>query len=140
MECLEITETVTPGDSTVDNTVELSGTDSGLSNLLPAEVQSCGWSKFGPWSECSLSCGGGLQIRLRQPSGDQADLVECKAARREARWCNPAPCPLTPPAVSTTTTTTTATTTTTTTTAALSFNLLQCIIQFISIYYIFYTR
>ena len=33
------------------------------SNNLIADEESCNWTKFGPWSQCSQSCGGGLQIR-----------------------------------------------------------------------------
>ena len=59
-------------------------------NNLITDEESCTWTKFGPWSQCSQSCGGGLQIRLRRTDGESR---YCKEGRREARWCNTQSCP-----------------------------------------------
>jgi hypothetical protein len=49
------------------------------------EIGDCIWSKFGPWSECTKSCGKGSQIRLRS-----SDI--CSKRDAEKRFCNEENC------------------------------------------------
>ena len=78
---------------------------------------SCSWSAWGGWSQCSRSCGGGRQVRVRQGGGR-----DCRATDRERRVCHQASCPVrnirgrNTRRTTTTTTTTTSTTTIRTTT------------------------
>ena len=62
-----------------------------LANSLPVDG---GWSDNDDWSECSVSCGGGLQSRVRscnnpKPANGGAD---CKGDAKEERPCNTNPC------------------------------------------------
>ena len=53
-----------------------------------------GWNSFEEWSECSATCGGGRQIRIRtctnpRPAHGGAD---CLGEKREAKSCNTQSC------------------------------------------------
>lgn len=53
-----------------------------------------GWTDFGPFGECSATCGGGMQERSRTctnppPSGGGA---QCSGSAKETRACNTEPC------------------------------------------------
>ena len=56
---------------------------------MPVEFE-----EWGPWTECSTTCGGGKQARQRTckiPEG--ADAVNCVGVLKEVRECNNNPCP-----------------------------------------------
>jgi len=49
-----------------------------------------GWGKFGPWGECSVSCGGGTKMKTRKcdspaPSNGGKD---CKGKSVKTKRCN----------------------------------------------------
>ena len=53
-----------------------------------------GWSSFGSYGDCSVSCGAGVSIRSRsctkpKPSGDGS---YCTGDAYETRKCTPSPC------------------------------------------------
>ena len=53
----------------------------------------CEWDRFGPWNECSTSCGEGLQsrkrnIRKRERNGGRP----CRGSETQARGCDNGPC------------------------------------------------
>uniref|UniRef100_A0A8C7P4P8 Adhesion G protein-coupled receptor B1b n=1 Tax=Oncorhynchus mykiss TaxID=8022 RepID=A0A8C7P4P8_ONCMY len=48
-----------------------------------------GWNGWGRWSECSMECGGGVQVRSRACHPE--DSV-CEGVVEEGRACNPQPC------------------------------------------------
>jgi len=53
-----------------------------------------GWSKYGDWSECSVTCGAGQQERVRTctnppPSNGGA---QCSGSNKETRKCDKGPC------------------------------------------------
>ncbi|CAH3043762.1 unnamed protein product [Pocillopora meandrina] len=55
-----------------------------------------GWSSFGPWGQCSATCGGGTQERSRTctnppPSGGGA---QCVGPSKETQACNTHECPV----------------------------------------------
>lgn len=62
--------------------------------MLSAAVNG-GWSSFGPWGQCSATCGGGTQERSRTctnppPSGGGA---QCVGPSKETQACNTHECP-----------------------------------------------
>ena len=59
------------------------------------DEKECRYSEFGPWSECSLSCGGGMQIRVRTIQSG-AEFATCGRKMREGRICNTQSCPIIP--------------------------------------------
>lgn len=48
-----------------------------------------GWGEWGPWGPCSVSCGGGQQIRTRQCDRGNG---ECEGTGKMARACGTQPC------------------------------------------------
>ena len=72
-------------------------------NAVPDKVdeKECQYSEFGPWSECTLSCGGGMQIRVRTIQAG-AEFATCRRKMREGRMCNTNKCPVIPEEDSTT--------------------------------------
>ena len=46
------------------------------------------WSKWGAWSECSYSCGGGIRQRSRTCRGG----TNCVGLRQEEEGCNTQQC------------------------------------------------
>jgi hypothetical protein len=69
-------------------------------NTQPCPVpEDCVASDFGPWSECSVPCGGGWQSQTRVPiSGPNYGGRPCSQLyeMRRQRPCNPQPCNMTP--------------------------------------------
>ncbi|KAH3791376.1 hypothetical protein DPMN_144860, partial [Dreissena polymorpha] len=72
-----------------------SGNDTMACNSEPCPVHG-GWSPWGQYGECSVSCNGGLRRRYRQcdspsPSNDGRP---CPGRSDEAETCNQVPCPV----------------------------------------------
>lgn len=64
-----------------------------------------GWTKWGSYSPCSKTCGGGTHFRERsctnpRPANGGAD---CAGSAKETSDCNTQACPTTPPPTTTTT-------------------------------------
>ena len=55
-----------------------------------------GWSDFGDWGECSVSCGGGIQERIRTCTNPPPALggKDCDGDSKEERKCNTEACPV----------------------------------------------
>ncbi|XP_035650839.1 adhesion G protein-coupled receptor B1-like [Oncorhynchus keta] len=62
--------------------------DTGREIVRDAEIIK-GWSGWGRWSECSMECGGGVQVRSR---ACQPEDSVCEGVVEEGRACNPQPC------------------------------------------------
>ena len=58
-------------------------------NTVEDDKEECGYGPFGSWSQCSVSCGGGVQIRLKHAIKKK---IFCKEVIRELRWCNSEKC------------------------------------------------
>ncbi|WKX88586.1 hypothetical protein Q1695_008326 [Nippostrongylus brasiliensis] len=58
---------------------------------LPPISSPVGWSEWGPWSECSASCGGGTYTRTRT-CNNQCSSCVCVGVALESRPCNTEPC------------------------------------------------
>ena len=52
------------------------------------------WTEWTNWTECSLSCGGGTQQRIRGCVLPKSDELTCDGDMREIRTCNSDPCPV----------------------------------------------
>ncbi|XP_038045102.1 SCO-spondin-like [Patiria miniata] len=55
-----------------------------------------GWSTWFPWSDCDVSCGGGMQVRTRlcnSPAPDPDSMLVCEGAQNQTRSCNTEVCP-----------------------------------------------
>ncbi|XP_063690486.1 uncharacterized protein LOC134823063 [Bolinopsis microptera] len=68
--------------------------------LLTVELNVCpvdgGWSDYGEWSECSVTCGGGSQSRTRtctEPASAHGG-TECVGENTETQPCNTESCPI----------------------------------------------
>ena len=58
-----------------------------------ADVE-CLWSGFSDWSDCSSSCGEGLQARKRKVlQSSQNEGLDCVGQAEEKRKCQSEPCP-----------------------------------------------
>ena len=54
----------------------------------------CYWEEYGPWSECSKSCGEGLRIRIRKKGEEEAGKGKpCEGQEEERETCLVAECP-----------------------------------------------
>ncbi|KAJ7370527.1 Hemicentin-1 [Desmophyllum pertusum] len=64
-------------------------------NILPCPVNG-GWSPFGRWGSCSLTCGGGIQDRLRACNNPLPAFggTPCDGPDVESRFCHLFPCPV----------------------------------------------
>ena len=51
------------------------------------------WSDWSLWSECSRSCGGGRQSRMRECLTEGAAKLNCTGDVVELKDCNTHPCP-----------------------------------------------
>ena len=71
---------------------------------LKTESQNCntdecpvdgGWSEFGEWSECSATCGGGIQSRTRSCTNPVRAHggTDCEGVGKENQSCNTQKCP-----------------------------------------------
>lgn len=60
-----------------------------------AASQNCVWKSWGPWAECSESCGGGEQARSRSVKQEAgANGKPCDGSSSEERECGNDPCPV----------------------------------------------
>lgn len=50
------------------------------------------WMSWGSWGECSVTCGGGIQLRNRSCDGPYYNGEECKGSEGKKR-CNSHHCP-----------------------------------------------
>ncbi|XP_076805658.1 uncharacterized protein LOC143449371 [Clavelina lepadiformis] len=50
------------------------------------------WSEWKEWSICSVTCGGGIQTRLRQCVSRSDEAIECPGSPAEERACQTTPC------------------------------------------------
>ncbi|PFX32412.1 Hemicentin-1 [Stylophora pistillata] len=64
-------------------------------NTLPCPVDG-GWSSFGEWGSCSLTCGGGVQDRQRTCTNPPPAHSgrPCDGSSVETRFCKQFPCPV----------------------------------------------
>eukprot|EP00731_Ephydatia_muelleri_P026831 Em0018g931a len=62
--------------------------DSALTILQPT------WGEWSNWTECSRSCGGGRQSRVRECLSDGRKSLNCTGNRVEVRACNTQCCPV----------------------------------------------
>ncbi|PAA54099.1 hypothetical protein BOX15_Mlig015709g1 [Macrostomum lignano] len=63
---------------------------------IPACPVNGGWGAWGQWGDCSLSCGGGNQLRSRQCDSPrpQNGGGACVGTASDGRQCNTDPCPI----------------------------------------------
>lgn len=66
-----------------------------LCNTLPCPVDG-GWSLFGEWGSCSLTCGSGVQDRQRTCTNPSPAFGgrPCDGSSMETRFCQQFPCPV----------------------------------------------
>ena len=57
------------------------------------EIEICEASEWGPWGECSKSCGGGIQYSNRFPLNSEYTEYDCGSLTR-SRVCNSGKCPV----------------------------------------------
>lgn len=71
-------------------------------NELVSDIRDCNenncpsWTKWSPWSECSLTCGGGSKSRSRicaLPDGTSPDGLYCPGEDTQKETCNENTCP-----------------------------------------------
>ena len=54
-----------------------------------------GWSNFGPWSDCTVTCGGGFKHRSQEchlPGQGKVDPVLCNGSSNQSIKCGQKPC------------------------------------------------
>ena len=53
------------------------------------------WSKWGDWSKCTKTCGGGLQVRERTCSNPspKGNGLKCPGTGEQSQACAEVPCP-----------------------------------------------
>ena len=63
-------------------------------NPLPLSVNG-GWSEYGPWRSCSVTCGGGLVTRIRTCTNPppQHGGAQCEGGGFQTKPCGSKPCP-----------------------------------------------
>ena len=63
------------------------------SHNLPSSAVDCEWSEFSDWGGCNLTCGGGMQNRIREPIGPFYGGAECTGPHDNWQSCNEQECP-----------------------------------------------
>ncbi|XP_053571495.1 SCO-spondin-like [Bombina bombina] len=66
------------------------------SGFVSSDEKDCGiWSPWGTWSECSQSCGTGMQSRRRSCTNPSSDVLrQCRGEETEAQQCFTISCPV----------------------------------------------
>ncbi|KAM4677962.1 LOW QUALITY PROTEIN: SCO-spondin-like [Discoglossus pictus] len=66
------------------------------SGWVPSDERNCGlWGPWGTWSECSHSCGTGMQSRRRSCTNPSTDVLrECRGEETQAQQCFTVSCPV----------------------------------------------
>ncbi|XP_023931419.1 CUB and sushi domain-containing protein 3-like isoform X1 [Lingula anatina] len=84
-----------PPPSNGGNTCSGSGDQSRQCNTTPCIVHG-GWSTWSSWSNCSATCGGGVQSRSRQCNDPPPSSIgnPCSGISYKSRLCNMQPCPV----------------------------------------------
>ena len=61
-----------------------------LSFILYSQIVDGGWSRWGAWSQCTRTCGGGRQSRMRSCTNPppSAGGRDCPGSRAQSRICN----------------------------------------------------
>jgi hypothetical protein len=62
------------------------------SSTTAAPYQDCVMKNWGPWTNCSEACGGGVKERRRQPLLPQIGAGDACAKSRDYENCNTSPC------------------------------------------------
>ena len=62
-------------------------------NAICFTAVNCRWSRYGPWTACSATCGGGFQRRRRVVRKEAENGGKpCTGENLETRSCNTDPC------------------------------------------------
>ncbi|KAL9987521.1 hypothetical protein ACROYT_G001844 [Oculina patagonica] len=63
-------------------------------NIKPCNKMEAAWSEWGPWGECSVTCGGGARIRFRYCKKPSSSVRSgCPGKRYAVEQCNIEKCP-----------------------------------------------
>ena len=69
-------------------------TDVQRCNTEPCHMMNAGWSEWGPWGDCSTTCGGGARIRFRYCKKPSISARSgCPGRRYAVEQCNVEECP-----------------------------------------------
>lgn len=62
---------------------------------MPCDEMMSEWSEWGPWDDCSASCGGGARMRFRycKTPNQSTDRSSCLGDRYAVELCNAQECP-----------------------------------------------
>ena len=62
---------------------------------VPCDEMMSEWSEWGPWDDCSASCGGGARMRFRycKTPNQSTDRSSCLGDRYAVELCNAQECP-----------------------------------------------
>ena len=67
-------------------------TDNGDNGIVPIQAPQT-WGEWTPWTDCSRSCGGGRQSRMRECDSEGRTVLDCTGDRVQVRHCNEQCCP-----------------------------------------------
>ena len=57
------------------------------------QANDCVWGKYGEWSTCSVTCGGGSRTRTRPEATPANGGAPCTGSPTETETCNANACP-----------------------------------------------